>query len=182
MAWALPLATELTLSFMTKNIFLAVAAVAALASCKKDPTLDERLAGTWNLSDLSLSGTVTTPIGALPITITDSLIRANNTLDLAINEDETQTVVWNMDVRALITAPGLGSFGTDIQENINGTWYAVDGGGVTPDSLYITADGEKTGYEILSFFETSLRLRSVETIVDQDNGSQTFTQEVTFIK
>jgi hypothetical protein len=167
---------------MTKNIFLAVAAVAALASCKKDPTLDERLAGTWNLSDLSLSGTVTTPIGALPITITDSLIRANNTLDLAINEDETQTVVWNMDVRALITAPGLGSFGTDIQDTINGTWYAVDGGGVTPDSLYITADGEKTGYEILSFFETSLRLRSVETIVDQNNGSQTFTQEVTFIK
>ena len=167
---------------MTKNIFLAVAAVAALASCKKDPTLDERLAGTWNLSDLSLSGTVTTPIGVLPITITDSLIRANNTLDLAINEDETQTVAWNMDVRALITAPGLGSFGTDIQENINGTWYAVDGGGVTPDSLYITADGEKTGYEILSFFETSLRLRSVETIVDPDLGSQTFTQEVTFIK
>ena len=103
-------------------------------------------------------------------------------MDLAINEDETQTIYWNMDVRALITAPGLGSFGTDIQDTINGTWYAVDGGGVTPDSLYITADGEKTGYEILSFFETSLRLRSVETIVDPDLGSQTFTQEVTFIK
>jgi hypothetical protein len=163
---------------MTKNIFLAVAAVAALASCKKDPTLDERLAGTWNLSDLSLSGT----IGALSISITDSLIRPDNFMDLAINEDETQTIYWNMDVRALITAPGLGSLGTDIQDTINGTWYAVDGGGVTPDSLYITADGEKTGYEILSFFETSLRLQSVETIVDPDLGSQTFTQEVTFIK
>jgi hypothetical protein len=103
-------------------------------------------------------------------------------MDLAINEDETQTIYWNMDVRGLITAPGLGSFGTDIQDTINGTWYAVDGGGVTPDSLYITADGEKNGYEILSFLETSLRLRSVQTIVDPDLGSQTFTQEVTFIK
>ena len=167
---------------MTKNRFFALAAVAALASCKKDPTLDERLAGTWNLSDLSLSGTVSTPIGAIPITITDSLIRANNTMDLAINEDATQTVVWNMDVRGLITAPGIGSFGTDIQDTINGTWYAVDGGGVTPDSLYITADGEKTGYEILSFLETSLRLRNVQVINDPDLGSQTFTQEVTFIK
>lgn len=148
----------------------------------KDPTLDEQLSGTWNLSDLSLSGTVSTPLGALPISITDSLIRPNNTLELTINEDETQTVIWNLDVRGLITAPGLGSFGTDIQDTINGTWYAVDGGGVTPDSLYITADGEKNGYEILSFLETSLRLRSVQTMVDPDLGSQTFTQEVTFIK
>jgi len=167
---------------MTKNLFFALAAVAALASCKKDPTLDERLAGTWNLSDLSLSGTVSTPIGAIPITITDSLIRANNTMDLTINDDATQTVVWNMDVRGLITAPGIGSFGTDIQDTINGTWYAVDGGGGTPDSLYITSDGEKTGYEILSFLETSLRLRNVQVINDPDLGSQTFTQEVTFIK
>jgi hypothetical protein len=167
---------------MTKNLFFALAAVAALASCKKDPTLDERLDGTWSLIDLNLSGTVTTPIGALPISITDSLIRPSNTLELTINEDETQTVIWNLDVRGLLTAPGLGSFGIDIQDEINGTWYAVDGGGVTPDSLYITADGEKNGYEILSFLETSLRLRSVQTIVDPDLGSQTFTQEVTFGK
>ena len=167
---------------MLKNLLIAAGAIAILASCQKERTLDEQLSGTWNLSDLSLSGTIITPIGALPITITDSLIRPDNFMDLAINEDETQTIYWNMDVRGLITAPGLGSFGTEIQDTINGTWYAVDGGGVTPDSLYITADGEKTGYEILSFLETSLRLRSVQTIVDPDLGSQTFTQEVTFIK
>jgi hypothetical protein len=165
-----------------KNLLIATGAIAILASCQKERTLDEQLSGTWNLSDLSLSGTVITPLGALPITITDSLIRPDNYMDLAINEDETQTIYWNMDVRGLITAPGLGSFGTEIQDTINGTWYAVDGGGVTPDSLYITADGEKNGYEILSFLETSLRLRSVQTIVDPDLGSQTFTQEVTFIK
>jgi len=165
-----------------KNLLIAAGAIAILVSCQKERTLDEQLSGTWNLSDLSLSGTVITPIGALPITITDSLIRPDNFMDLAINEDETQTIYWNMDVRGLITAPGLGSFGTEIQDTINGTWYAVDGGGVTPDSLYITADGEKTGYEILSFLEASLRLRSVQTIVDPDLGSQTFTQEVTFIK
>lgn len=167
---------------MLKNLLIAAGAIAILASCQKERTLDEKLSGTWNLSDLSLSGTVITPIGALPITITDSLIRPDNFMDLAINEDETQTIYWNMDVRGLITAPGLGSFGTEIQDTINGTWYAVDGGGVTPDSLYITADGEKNGYVILSFLETSLRLRSVQTIVDPDLGSQTFTQDVTFIK
>lgn len=167
---------------MLKNLLIAAGAIAILASCQKERTLDEQLSGTWNLSDLSLSGTVITPLGALPITITDSLIRPDNYMDLAINEDETQTIYWNMDVRGLITAAGLGSFGTEIQDTINGTWYAVDGGGVTPDSLYITDDGEKNGYEILSFLETSLRLRSVQTIVDPDLGSQTFTQEVTFIK
>lgn len=167
---------------MLKNLLIAAGAIAILASCQKERTLDEKLSGTWNLSDLNFSGTVTTPFGTIPITITDSLIRPNNTLELTINEDETQTVIWNLDVRGLITAPGMGSRGSDIQDTINGTWYAVNGGGVTPDSLYITADGEKTGYEILSFLETSLRMRSVQTIVDPDLGSQTFTQEVTFIK
>jgi hypothetical protein len=167
---------------MTKNLLLALAAVAALASCKPDPTLDERLAGTWNLSDLSMSGTIQSPIGAIPFTIADSLIRPNNTMELAINSDETQSILWNMDVRATLTAAAIGSFGVDLQDTVSGTWYAVDGGGVTPDSLYITADGEKTGYEILSFLETSLRLRSVQTINDPDLGSQTVTQEVTFIK
>ncbi len=161
---------------MTKNLLLALAAVAALASCKPDPTLDERLAGTWNLSDLNMSGTLVTPLAAIPFTITDSLIRANNAMELTINEDATQTVLWNMDVRANFTAAALGTFGVDLQDTVSGTWYAVDGGGVTPDSLYITADGEKTGYEILSFLETSLRLRSVQTINDPDLGSQTVTQ------
>lgn len=167
---------------MTKQLFYALAAVAALASCRPDPTLDERLAGTWNLSDLNMSGTIPSPLGAIPFTIADSLIRANNTMDLSINEDATQSILWNMDVRAVLTAAALGSFGVDLQDTISGTWYAVDGGGVTPDSLYITADGEKMGYEILSFLETSLRLRSVQTINDPDLGSQTVTQEVTFIK
>lgn len=167
---------------MTKNVFFALTALAALASCRPDPTLDERLAGTWNLSDLNMSGTIPSPLGAIPFTITDSLIRANNTMDLSINEDATQSILWNMDVRAVLTATAIGSFGVDLQDTISGTWYAVDGGGVTPDSLYITADGEKTGYEILSFLETSLRLRSVQTINDPDLGSQTVTQEVTFIK
>ncbi len=167
---------------MTKHLFFAAAAVAALASCRPDPTLDEQLAGTWNLSDLSMSGTIQSPLGAIPFTITDSLIRPNSTMELVINEDATQTILWNLDVRATLTAAALGSFGVDIQDTVSGSWYAVDGGGVTPDSVYITADGEKTGYEILSFLETSLRLRSVQTINDPDLGSQTVTQEVTFIK
>jgi hypothetical protein len=167
---------------MTKQLFFALAAVAALASCRPDPTLDERLAGTWKLSDLNMSGTIPSPFLAIPFTITDSLIRANNTMDLSINEDATQSILWNMDVRAVLTAATIGSFGVDLQDTISGTWYAVDGVGVDLDSLYITADGEKTGYEILSFLETSLRLRSVQTINDPDLGSQTVTQEVTFIK
>jgi hypothetical protein len=181
-AWALRFAVVLTQSFMTKNIFLALAAVAALASCKKDPTLDEQLAGTWNLSDLTLSGSLPTPVGTIPFTITDSLIRPNNTLILAINDDLSKTVNWNLDVRGLFSAAILGSFGVDIQDTIVGTWYSVDGGGVVADSLYFTADGESIGFEVLSLLENSLNMRSVQTIDDPDLGTQTVTQNVTFIK
>lgn len=167
---------------MTKNILLALAAVATLASCKKDPSIDEQLAGTWTLTDLNMSGSIPSPFGAIPFTMTDSLIRPNNTLELSYVKGGENLLNWNMDVRATFTASVLGSFGIDIQDTISGTWYAVDGRGVTSDSLYIIENGQKTGYEILSRLTNSMTLRSVEQINDEDLGPVTVTQNVTFIK
>jgi hypothetical protein len=53
---------------------------------------------------------------------------------------------------------------------------------VVADSLYFTADGESIGFEVLSLLENSLNMRSVQTIDDPDLGTQTVTQNVTFIK
>jgi hypothetical protein len=150
-------------------------------SCVKEPTLEEKLAGTWNLNDVAINGSLSFAGQAVSFTGQDSLIRANNTLELVFVEDMENTFTWNQDVRIVLNVLGQ-SFGDDLIDNTTGTWYAVDGGGATPDSLYMTVDGEKMGFEILSFLETSMRLRNQTTEVDPTMGETTMNTEYGFDK
>ena len=150
-------------------------------SCVKEPTLEEKLAGTWNLNDVAINGSLSFAGQAVSFTGQDSLIRANNTLELVFVEDMENTFTWNQDVRIVLNVLGQ-SFGDDLIDNTTGTWYAVDGGGATPDSLYMTVNGEKMGFEILSFLETSMRLRNQTTEVDPAMGETTMNTEYGFDK
>jgi len=164
-----------------KKLLSLLALCLIAMSCVKEPTLEEKLAGTWNLNDVAINGSLSFAGQAVSFTGQDSLIRANNTLELVFVEDMENTFTWNQDVRIVLNVLGQ-SFGDDLIDNTTGTWYAVDGGGATPDSLYMTVDGEKMGFEILSFLETSMRLRNQTTEVDPTLGETTMNTEYGFDK
>ncbi|MDG1252193.1 MAG: hypothetical protein P8N56_00760 [Schleiferiaceae bacterium] len=161
---------------------LSILGLAALAiSCVKAPSLEEELAGMWNLNDISITGSMNIAGQSLSFTGQDSLIRANNILELTYVEDMENTFTWNQDVRITLNMMGQ-MFGSDIQDNLSGTWYAVDGGGATPDSIYMTANGETLGFEVLSFLETTLRFRNQTSEVDPTFGETLMTTEYGFDK
>jgi len=58
-----------------KNLLLVAVSALALASCQKDPTLADRLEGTWLVNDITAAGTVNIPtIGVTPIVASDKTI------------------------------------------------------------------------------------------------------------
>ena len=164
-----------------KKILSLVALGLIVMSCGKEPSLEEKLAGTWNLNDIAISGSFDFAGQAVSFTGQDSLIRANNTLELVFVEDMENTFTWNQDVRVTLNLMGQ-SFGSDIQENSTGTWWAKDGEGVVADSLFLMVDGETMGFEILSFLETSMRLRNQTNEVDPALGQTTMNTEYGFDK
>lgn len=164
-----------------KKILSLLALSAVLMACTKEASLEEKLAGTWNLNDVAMNGSFSFAGQAISFTGQDSLIRPNNTLDLVYVEGGTHTFTWNQDVRVVLNVMGQ-SMGDDIVDNSTGTWYAVDGGGATADSLYMTSGGETIGFEMLSFLETSMRIRSQVTEVDPTLGSTTVSTEYGFDK
>jgi hypothetical protein len=164
-----------------KKLLSLVALGLIVMSCGKEPSLEEKLAGTWNLNDIAISGSFDFAGQAVSFTGQDSLIRANNTLELVFVEDMENTFTWNQDVRVTLNLMGQ-SFGSDIQENSTGTWWAKDGDGVVADSLFLMVDGETMGFEILSFLETSMRLRNQKTEVDPAMGETTMNTEYGFDK
>ncbi len=164
-----------------KKILSLFAVGMVLMACTKEPSLEEKLAGTWNLNDMAISGTFDFAGQTLSFTGQDSLIRANNTLELVYVDGGTHTFTWNQDLRVVLNIFGQ-SMGDDIVDNSTGTWYAVDGDGVTADSIYMTSGGEKLGFELLSFLDTSLRIRNQVTEMDPTLGSTTVTTEYGFDK
>ena len=63
---------------MKKLLLVAVAGL-ALASCKKEPTLADKLEGSWLVNDITASGTVNIPtIGVTPIVASDKTIAATS--------------------------------------------------------------------------------------------------------
>ncbi len=162
---------------MKKLLIVAVAGL-ALASCKKEPTLADKLEGSWLVNDITASGTVNIPtIGVTPIVASDKTIAATSLFTMV---QEPNSVNYALDAELEVVA-GAATIPFPWQQSGTGTWLAKSGNGVAPDSVIITAtDGTVTRYEVLSLLETSIRLRTTTDITTPAEG--TLNLEFSFAK
>jgi len=156
-----------------KKLFLVAVSALALASCTKEPTLADRLEGTWLVNDITAAGTVDLTslglgLGVTPIVATDQSISATSLFTMV---QEPNSVNFVVDAQLEVAAGAL-TIPFPWQQSGNGTWLAKSGNGVAPDSVIITAtDGTITRYEVLSILESSIRLRTTTDITTPAEGS-----------
>ena len=157
---------------MKKLLLIAVAGL-ALASCKKEPTLADKLEGTWLVNDITAAGTVDLTslglgLGLTPIVATDQSISATSLFTMV---QEPNSVNYTIDAQLEVAAGAL-TIPFPWQQSGTGTWLAKSGNGVAPDSVIITAtDGTVTHYEVLSILETAIRLRTTTDITTPAEGT-----------
>ena len=163
-----------------KKILLVAVAALALASCRKDPTLADRLEGTWLVNDITAAGTVdlsTLGLGMTPIVASDKTISPTSLFTMV---QEPNSVNFAIDAELEVVAAAL-TIPFPWQQAGNGTWFAKSGGGVAPDSVLITdIDGTITRYEVLSILESAIRLRTTTAITTPAQG--VLTLEFSFAK
>jgi hypothetical protein len=163
-----------------KKILLVAVAALALASCRKDPTLADRLEGTWLVNDITAAGTVDLAalgLGMTPIVASDKTISPTSLFTMV---QEPNSVNFAIDAELEVVAAAL-TIPFPWQQAGNGTWFAKSGGGVAPDSVLITAtDGTITRYEVLSILESAIRLRTTTAITTPAQG--VLTLEFSFAK
>ncbi|MEY3927860.1 MAG: hypothetical protein RJA97_867 [Bacteroidota bacterium] len=156
-----------------KKLFLVAVSALALASCTKEPTLADRLEGTWLVNDITAAGTVDLSslglgLGVTPIVATDQSISATSLFTMV---QEPNSVNFVVDAQLEVAAGAL-TIPFPWQQSGNGTWLAKSGNGVAPDSVIITAtDGTITRYEVLSILESAIRLRTTTDITTPAEGS-----------
>ncbi len=164
---------------MKKLLLVAVAAL-ALASCRKDPTLADRLEGTWLVNDITAAGTVDLAALGLPITPIVASDKTISPTSLFTMVQEPNRVDFAIDAELEVVAAAL-TIPFPWQQAGSGTWFAKSGGGVSPDSVLITAtDGTITRYEVLSILESAIRLRTTTAITTPAQG--VLTLEFSFAK
>ena len=163
-----------------KKILLVAVAALALASCRKDPTLADRLEGTWLVNDITAAGTVdlsTLGLGMTPIVASDKTISPTSLFTMV---QEPNSVNFAIDAELEVVAAAL-TIPFPWQQAGSGTWFAKSGGGVAPDSVLITdIDGSVTRYEVLSILESAIRLRTTTAITTPAQG--VLTLEFSFAK
>ncbi len=163
-----------------KKILLVAVAALALASCRKDPTLADRLEGTWLVNDITAAGTVdlsSLGLGMTPIVASDKTISPTSLFTMV---QEPNSVNFAIDAELEVVAAAL-TIPFPWQQAGSGTWFAKSGGGISPDSVLITAtDGTITRYEVLSILESAIRLRTTTTITTPAQG--VLTLEFSFAK
>jgi len=149
-----------------KKILAAALVLVTLASCKKDPTLADRLEGTWLVNDIIATGQISFGGQDIPIVANDKEISANSVFTLV---QEPNSVDYSVD--ATLTVSAGTSLDVPWSQNGSGTWVTIDGGGVAPDSVHLVGtDGTITKYEVLSLLESTVRLRTQQVVDFQGQG------------
>lgn len=145
--------------------YLALAVIVALAvSCKKDPTLADRLEGMWLVNDITASGSISILGTTVPLIANDKSISSTSVFNLV---QEPNSAVYNVD--AVLEVSAGTTFDFPWQQGGNGTWQTHPGNGVAPDSVYLITDSATTKYEVLNLLDNDVRLR---TLTDVDFQGQ----------
>jgi hypothetical protein len=162
---------------MKKLLLLAVAAL-ALASCRKDPTLADRLEGTWLVNDITAAGTVdlsvlSPTLGMTPIVATDSTISSTSLFTMV---QEPNSVNYSIDAQLNVVA-GILTIPFPWEQMGSGTWSTKEGGDY--DSVIVEdINGTVTRYGVF-IGETSMLLKTKATITTPAEGTLDFTFSLT---
>ena len=156
---------------MKKLLLVAVAAL-ALASCRKDPTLADRLEGTWLVNDITAAGTVDLAalgIGMTPIVASDKTISPTSLFTMV---QEPNSVNFAIDAELEVVATAL-TIPFPWQQMGSGTWSTKEGGDY--DSVIVEdINGTITRYGVF-IGETSMLLKTKATITTPVEGTLEFT-------
>lgn len=144
---------------------LAFSALSLIMVACGSPTMEEEVAGSYELTDFTADGSIDFMGQTITVSVEDSLINSSS-LVLVHDKEAGDTYTMDYDMRIRINTMGQ-SLGQDLAENMSGTWRVVDGEGVTPDSIYLNDGTAELGFEFLSRLETMIRIR---TIQDMDAG------------
>ena len=156
---------------MKKLLLVAVAAL-ALASCRKDPTLADRLEGKWLVNDITAAGTVDLAalgIGMTPIVASDKTISPTSLFTMV---QEPNSVNFAIDAELEVVATAL-TIPFPWQQMGSGTWSTKEGGDY--DSVIVEdINGTITRYGVF-IGETSMLLKTKATITTPVEGTLEFT-------
>jgi hypothetical protein len=155
---------------MVRKLFLAVAVLGALTSCKK-PTLADKLEGTWQVNDISANGTITVGGQTLPVVADDKTIDPTSVFTLVNATKNTPSVIdYNFNATMSVNAITQ-VIDFPFSNSGSGSWLVKEGEATVLDSVIVTAaDGTTTRYAILLLNESLVRLRTRQIIDFQGQG------------
>lgn len=149
---------------MVRKLFLAVAVLGALTSCKK-PTVADKLEGTWNVNDITANGSVDFGGQMLPVVADDKLIDPTSVFTLVNATNNTPSVI-NYNFIATMSVNAITQvIDFPFSDNGSGSWVVKEGEATVLDSVIVTAaDGSTTRYAILLLDENLVRLRTRQNV------------------
>lgn len=155
---------------MVRKIFLAVAVLGALTSCKK-PTIADKLEGTWKVNDISANGAVSINGQTLPVVADDKSIDPTSLFTL-VNATKNTPSVINYNFIATMSVNAITQvIDFPFSDSGSGSWVVKEGEATVLDSVIVTAaDGSTTRYAILLLDESMVRLRTRQTVDFQGQG------------
>lgn len=155
---------------MVRKIFVAVAVLGALTSCKK-PTIADKLEGTWKVNDITANGSVSFGGQMLPVVADDKTIDPSSIFTLVNATKNTPSVIsYNFNATMSVNAITQ-VIDFPFSDSGSGSWLVKEGEATVLDSVIVTAaDGSTTRYAILLLDESMVRLRTRQTVDFQGQG------------
>lgn len=154
-----------------KSLYLfALAMGVAFSACKREddtdtstPTNEERISGTWYLTDMSASGTLDFGGNSIPFVTTDARIDAGSYFNFV--RTPSQTVDYDASAEVDVSAAAT-SFTIPYQRSGTGTWEFKGS-----DSLIVNDNLGETRYFILRWTDTQMILRSRQNMTFQGQSA-----------
>ena len=146
-----------------------------LASCEKIGQLPYDISGDYDMVDYHKLGSHD---GLVEYEYNDTSFDIN-TFIFNHQEDAANTLTWHYRINVDFRLGNNVNAGV-LQESYTGTWDIAEHKGDTPDSMYVTIDGETLGYEIESFEDGLLTMHT--HVGDSADGGTWYVERLQFDK